>query len=414
LESFASKPYSMQGQPVYMAQTAKRCTSDNFHPLHIGIVAGEASGDNIAAGLIHAIREKMPETLFEGIAGPRMRDAGCFSLYPMERLSVMGLTEVVRHLPGLLSMRRELRRYFLETLPDIFIGVDAPDFNLALARQLKQAGIRTLHYVSPSVWAWRRYRVRKIAQSIDCMLTLFPFEEQFYREHGIPVRCVGHPMADLIADEVDAERARLHLEITRTGPLVALLPGSREGEVRRMASPFIRAAAWCHERCSDMQFVVPLANAACRTIFESALSRLGSAVPVTLLTHQSLEAMAAADVVLTASGTATLEGMLLKRPMAVAYRLAPITYFIARMMVDSRYYSLPNLLADQPLVREFIQAEATPEAMGGEILSLLEDRERAERLSAVFSRIHENLRRDANRAAAAAVLEMVGRQYVVV
>lgn len=388
--------------------------SNNSHPLHIGIIAGEASGDNIAAGLIHAIREKMPETLFEGIAGPRMREAGCFSLYPMERLSVMGLTEVVRHLPGLLSMRRELRRHFLQTLPDIFIGVDAPDFNLGLARQLKQAGIRTLHYVSPSVWAWRRYRVRRITESIDCMLTLFPFEERFYREHGIPVRCVGHPMADLIADEVDAQRARRHLEISHTGPLVALLPGSREGEVRRMARPFIRTAAWCHERCRDMHFVVPLANEACRTAFEAALGRLGPVLPMTLLTHQSLEAMAAADVVLTASGTATLEGMLLKRPMAVAYRLAPITYLIARLMVQSRFYSLPNLLADQPLVREFIQAAATPETMGGEILSLLEDRERTSSLSMVFSRIHEELRRDANHAAAAAVMELVGREHAVV
>ncbi|MGD8311992.1 MAG: lipid-A-disaccharide synthase [Gammaproteobacteria bacterium] len=386
--------------------------ANNPHPLHIGIIAGEASGDNIAAGLIHAIRDRMPDAVFEGIAGPRMRDAGCFGLYPMEKLSVMGLTEVVSHLPGLLSMRRELVRHFLQTPPDIFIGVDAPDFNLALARQLKQAGIRTLHYVSPSVWAWRRYRVRKIAQSIDCMLTLFPFEERFYREHGVPVHCVGHPMADLVADEVDAGRARRHLGIASTGPLVALLPGSRAGEVRRLAAPFVRTAAWCHERCRDMHFVVPLANETCKDIFETALARAGSGLPVTLLSRQSLEAMAAADAVLMASGTATLEAMLLKTPMAVAYRLSPLTYRIAQLLVRTRYISLPNLLADRPLVREFIQGEVKPESMGREILSLVEDRERTAEMAAVFERIHAELRRDANHAAAESVLEIVGRRHV--
>lgn len=383
--------------------------SHNQHPLHVGIIAGEASGDNIAAGLIHAIRARVPDAVFEGVAGPRMTEAGCFSLYPIERLSVMGLVEVIRHLPGLLAMRRALRRHFLGTPPDIFIGIDAPDFNLPLERELKRAGIRTLHYVSPSVWAWRQYRVRKIAASVDCMLTLFPFEERFYHEQHVPARCVGHPMADLIADQVDAAQARQHLGISHRGPLVALLPGSRVSEVKRMALPFLQAAAWCYQRRIDMQFVVPLANAVCRTAFEAALTELGGHLPVTLLDGQGLEAMAAADAVLLASGTATLECMLLKRPMAVAYRLAPLTYRIARRLVKTDYYSLPNLLAGKPLVKEFIQHDVTPEKLGRELLTLIEHPARAAELAAVFAGIHADLRRNASQQAADTVLEMVGR-----
>ena len=379
------------------------------HPLHVGIVAGEASGDNIAAGLIHAIRERIPDAVFEGVAGPRMIEAGCFSLYPMERLSVMGLVEVIRHLPGLLAMRRGLRRHFMDAPPDIFIGVDAPDFNLALERQLKRAGIRTLHYVSPSVWAWRQYRVRKIAASVDCMLTLFPFEERFYHEQHVPARCVGHPMADLIAEQVDVAEARQHLGIRHRGPLVALLPGSRVSEVKRMAVPFLQAAAWCYERRIDMRFVVPLANAACRSAFEAVLSHTASRLPVTLLDGQGLEAMAAADAVLLASGTATLECMLLKRPMAVAYRLSPLTYQIARLLVKTDSYSLPNLLAGEPLVKEFIQHEVTAERLGRELLSLVENPVRAAGLAEVFAGIHADLRRNASQRAADTVLQMVGR-----
>ena len=383
--------------------------NNNQHPLHIGIIAGEASGDNIAAGLIHAIRERVPDAVFEGVAGPRMLEAGCFSLYPMERLSVMGLAEIIRHLPGLLAMRRGLRSHFLDSPPDIFIGVDAPDFNLTLERHLKRAGIRTLHYVSPSVWAWRQYRVRKIAASVDCMLTLFPFEERFYHEQHVPARCVGHPMADLIAEDVDPVQARQHLDIMHRGPLVALLPGSRVSEVKRMAVPFLQAAAWCYERRIDMHFVVPLANAACRAVFEDALSHAGSRLPVTLLDGQGLEAMAAADAVLLASGTATLECMLLKRPMAVAYRLAPLTYQLARLLVKTDSYSLPNLLAGKPLVKEFIQHEVTPEKLGRELLTLVENPARAAELANVFAGIHAELRRNASQRAADTVLEMIGR-----
>lgn len=379
------------------------------HPLHVGIIAGEASGDNIGAALIHAIRKREPDAVFEGVAGPRMIEAGCFSLYPMESLSVMGLVEVLRHLPKLMSMRRELRHHFLKTPPDIFIGIDAPDFNLSLERSLKRAGIRTLHYVSPSVWAWRQYRVRKIAASVDCMLTLFPFEERFYEQQQVPARFVGHPLADLISDDVDPLQAREHLGIQHQGPLVALLPGSRAGEVKRLAEDFLRAANWCHERRSDIRFVVPVANEACRTMLENALARVNSRLPVTLLHGQGLEAMAAANAVLMASGTATLECTLLKRPMVVAYRLSPLTYQLARLLVNTPYYSLPNLLADRPVVKEFIQDDVTPEALGGEILQLIDDPSHAQELTAVFAQIHDELRQDASRIAADAVFEVAGR-----
>jgi lipid-A-disaccharide synthase len=377
------------------------------YPLHVGIVAGEASGDNLAAGLIQAVRNRLPDTVFAGVAGPRMRAAGCHSLFPMEDLAVMGLVEVLKHLPRLLSIRKQLRRHFLENPPDIFIGVDAPDFNLGLEHALKHAGIPTLHYVSPSVWAWRKYRVRKIAASVDYMLTLFPFEERFYARQQMPARCVGHPLADLITDEVDQALARRHIALEHNGPVVALLPGSRVGEIQRMAADFLNAAVWCYQRRDDLHFVVPLASNECRLAFEKVLSTIATRLPLTLLNGQGLEAMAAANAVMLASGTATLECMLLKRPMVVAYRLSPVTFRIARMLVTSRYYSLPNLLANRPLVKELIQHEVTPESLGSEILALIEDPQRAQSLAGIFSEIHHELRRDANKVAADTVLELV-------
>ena len=384
------------------------------HPLHIGIVAGEPSGDRLGAGLIQAIRERLPEAVFEGIGGPKMAEAGCFSLHPMEKLSVMGLTDVLSRLPGLVAVRRDLCRHFLETPPDIFIGIDAPDFNLPLERRLKGAGIRTLHYVSPSVWAWRRYRLAKIAESVDRMLVLYPFEEACYQQHEIPVRYVGHPLADTLADEVDPLVARRHLGLEEHGKLVALLPGSRQDEVKRLADPFIRAAMWCHERRIDIRFVVPFVTGACREIFERHLRRLRCKTPMTLLNGKSLEAMAASDAALLASGTATLECMLLKRPMVVAYRLSPVTYQLAKRLVRTRYFSLPNLLSGESLVRELVQDEVKPETLGREVLKLVEQPQRSQRLAASFDRIHESLRRDASQKVAETVFEMVGRREYLV
>ena len=383
--------------------------ADRIYPLHIGIVAGESSGDALGAGLIRAIREREPNAIFEGIGGPRMIDAGCFSLYPMERLSVMGFTEVIRRLPALLGVRRDLRERFLATPPDIFIGIDAPDFNLGLERSLKRAGIRTLHYVSPSVWAWRRYRVRSIARSCDCLLTLFPFEEDFYRQQPVQVRCVGHPLADQLSDEINPAVARHHLGFPLEAPIVAMLPGSRRDEVRRLAGPFLRTALWCRKLMPDMRFVVPLANRESREEFEKELRHHRESLPITLINGRSLEAMAAADVVLLACGTAALECMLLKRPMVVAYRMSPLSYRIARLLSDTRSYSLPNLLAGRPVVREIIQHGLTAEKLGEEILRLINNRRLTRELVETFSGIHAGLRRDANRSAADAVLDVVGR-----
>jgi len=379
------------------------------HPLHVGIIAGEPSGDELGKGIIEAIREQLPNAVFEGIGGSRMTDSGCFSLYPMERLSVMGFTEVIGRLPALLSIRRELRNHFLKTPPDIFIGIDAPDFNLPLERVLKRTGIRTLHYVSPAVWAWRRYRVGKIAQSADCLLTLFPFEEQLYRNQRLKVQCVGHPLADKLTDVADPAAAREYLGLEKKRPIVALLPGSRISELRRLARPYIEAAAWCYQRRPDLKFVVPLANAACRTLFEKSLQRSRKQLPIQLLNGQSLEAMAAADAVLVTSGTATLECLLLKRPMVVAYRLSPLSYRITRSLATTAYYSLPNLLAGRPVVTELIQNEVNAERLGREVMKLLENKTYAEDMCAEFTRIHAALRRDASHAAADTVLAMTGR-----
>lgn len=379
---------------------------DRIAPLRVGIVAGEASGDNLAAGLIKAVRERLPDAQFEGVAGPRMKEVGCIELFPMKELAVMGLVEVIRHLPRLLSIRRQLRSHFLENPPDVFVGVDAPDFNIGLEQSLRKAGIHTLHYVSPSVWAWRKRRVHKIARSVDYMLTLFPFEERFYTGQNVPARCVGHPMADLIADDVDRAQARRHIELEHNGPVVALLPGSRVGEIRRMAADFLEAAAWCYKRRDDIHFVVPLANYECRLAFDEVLATIDTKLPLSLLNGKGLEAMASANAVMLASGTASLECMLLKRPMVVAYRLSPVTYRIARLLVKTKYFSLPNLLADRPLVKELIQEQVTPAAIGREVLAMLEDPQRTEALAEIFGNIHRDLRRDANRAAAEAVLDL--------
>ncbi|HKJ10567.1 MAG TPA: lipid-A-disaccharide synthase, partial [Gammaproteobacteria bacterium] len=332
--------------------------------IRIGIVAGEPSGDLLAADLMRAVHERVPDAVFEGVAGPRMIEAGCRALYPLERLSVMGLVEPLKHLPGLLKMRRGLRRHFMAERPDLFIGVDAPDFNLSLEASLKAAGIPTVHYVSPSVWAWRRYRLHKIARAVDRMLTLFPFEADFYREHGVRVSFVGHPLADLIPADIDSRAARRDLGLAEQGPLIALLPGSRESEVARLAQPFVETAAWCLKRRPELRFVAAFASAATRQLFEQAQARWAPSLPITLIDGRSREAMCAADAVLLASGTATLEALLLKRPMVVAYRLAPLTYWLARRLVRTRYYSLPNLLAGRRLVPEITQHEVIADVLG--------------------------------------------------
>jgi lipid-A-disaccharide synthase len=378
--------------------------------LRIGIVAGEASGDLLGAGLILAIKQQYPNVQFEGIAGPEMIAAGAKSLFPMDRLSVMGIAEVLGRLRELLGIRRQLAEHFMANPPDVFIGVDAPDFTLGLERKLRGAGIKTVHYVSPSVWAWRQRRVKKIARSTDLMLTLFPFEARFYEEHGVPVVFVGHPLADTIPLTIDQKAARQALAETglqEEGQVLALLPGSRSNELHYLAEPFIQTVCWLRERLPKLQIVVPLANQQRRAQFEAAMAASSHAPDMILVDGRSREVMAAADVVLLASGTAALEAMLLKKPMVAAYKLSPITYWLAKRLVKVENVTLPNLLARESLVPELIQHEATPQRLGEAVMTYFDDPQAAHKIHEKFDSIHRSLRKDASQQAAQAVLELV-------
>ena len=376
--------------------------------LKLAIVAGEPSGDLLASALIRALRARHRGLHFEGIAGPEMIEAGCRCLAPMERLSVMGLVEVLGHYPRLAWLRRRLIRRWIADPPDIFVGVDAPDFNLSLELALRRAGVRTVHFVSPSVWAWRQYRVRKIGRAVDMMLTLFPFEKDFYAKHRIPVRFVGHPFADEIEMDPDRDKARTKLGLGSQGPIVALLPGSRIGELRALAEPIALTARWIHRRRPEVRFVSALANASTFDLFSQALSRHAPDLPCSLLLGGARDAMAASDAVLLASGTATLEAMLVKRPMVITYRTKRLTWMLGRRLLRAPHIGLPNLLANERLVPELLQDEAVPDRLGPAVLECL-DHPQPERIEA-FRRIHHRLRNDAAAKAADAVLEVAHRK----
>ncbi len=377
--------------------------------MHIAIVAGELSGDLLGAGLMAALRVHYPQLRFTGIGGPAMLAQGFQTIFPMEQLAVMGLVEVLRHLPELLARRRQLCRQFIADPPLALIGIDAPDFNLGLERQLRAYGIPTVHYVSPSVWAWRPWRVRKIARAVDLMLTLFPFEAAFYQQHGVRVRTVGHPLADAIPLRNDSAVARrtLGLPAPDEAPVIALLPGSRLGEVSRLGPLLLETALWLNARRPELRFVLPAATPHLYETLAGMQAERAPALPLTLVQGQSREAMAAADVVALASGTATLEAMLLKRPMVVAYRVAPATAWLARRLVRVSHFALPNLLAGQELVPEFIQEAATVENLGPAVLRWLDEPLARERLTAEFDALHRELRCDASRQAADAVVELL-------
>ncbi len=372
-------------------------------PLRVALVAGEASGDLLGAGLMQALRAQHPHISFMGVGGPRMEAEGLISEFPMERLAVMGLVEVLGRLRELLGRRKALIAQLLEARPDVFIGIDAPDFVLEIEAQLHRAGIPAVHYVSPSVWAWRQKRVLKIRDGCDLMLTLFPFEARFYEEQQVPVRFVGHPLADTIPLDSDRLAARQALGLPQDGQVIALLPGSRGGEVGRLGALFLDAAAQLLAVRPEVRFVLPCANAARRAQVEQLLAGR-SPLPLLLTDGRSHEVLAACDGVLIASGTATLETLLFKRPMVVAYRVAPLTYLILKQLVKSPYISLPNLLAGRKLVPELIQHEATPERLVAELLPLLEH---PEQQTDSFAAIHLSLRRDASVQAARAVLELL-------
>ncbi|MHB0852343.1 lipid-A-disaccharide synthase [Stutzerimonas nitrititolerans] len=373
-------------------------------PLTVALVAGESSGDILGAGLMQALKVRHPDVEFVGVGGARMEAEGLKSYFPLERLAVMGLVEVLGRLPELLSRRKRLLRTLLDVRPDVFIGIDAPDFNLDLELKLRRAGIKTVHYVSPSVWAWRQKRVLKIRDGCDLMLTLFPFEAKFYDAHQVAVRFVGHPLADAIPLCADRDAARALLNLPTDAPIVALMPGSRGGEVARLGSLFLDAAERLRGLRPGIRFVMPCASPERRTQLEQMLA--GRDLPLTLIDGRSHEALAACDAVLIASGTATLEALLYKRPMVVAYRVAPLTFSILKRMVKSAYVSLPNLLAQRLLVPELLQEAATPEAMAQLLSPLLEH---GEVQTEGFDEIHRTLRRDASTQAADAVLELVGR-----
>lgn len=376
--------------------------------VRIGMVAGEASGDQLGAPLIAALRQHFPNVLFEGIGGPLMQVEGFNSLFPLERLAVMGFIDPLKRLPELLRMRRQLYHHFSDNHFDLVLGIDAPDFNLGLELRLRQRGIVTTHYVSPSVWAWRQGRIKKIAKAVDHMLTLLPFEQRFYQEHQVPATFVGHPLADQFPLESDQAAARETLAIAADATVVALLPGSRQSEVAMLGQLFLEAAQWCRERRPDVQFILPAASAARLQQIEG-LREAFPALPVNVLQGQSHTAMAAADVVVMASGTTTLEAMLLKKPMVVSYRLGKLTYALVKRLVKTEFVALPNLLAGRALVKELLQEQATAPAIGAELLELLEDGERRRRLVAEFTELHRQLKRNASATAAQTLVEVMGR-----
>jgi lipid-A-disaccharide synthase len=375
-----------------------------------GIVAGEASGDILGAGLIRALRRKYPGARFVGIGGDEMVAEGFHSLVPMERLSVMGLVEVLGRLRELFSIRARLMSYFLQRPPDVVIGIDSPDFTLGVERRCRDAGMLTAHYVSPSVWAWRQNRIFKIARSVDLMLTLFPFEARFYQEHNVPVEFVGHPLADMIPIKPDTLAARRSLGLNEQAPVLAILPGSRAGEVERLGSVFLEAARWIQSRRPDLQLAIPCVNRDREQQVRALVDALDVKLAVTIVRGRSREVMAAAAVVLLASGTATLEAMLLKKPLVVGYRLSNLTFRIVSRMVKSPYIALPNLLAQKPLVPELIQDDATPKALGQAVIERLENTGERERLITAFTEIHETLRQNADEQAASAIAALIGSE----
>jgi lipid-A-disaccharide synthase len=376
--------------------------------IHIGIVVGEASGDILGAALITELRKIYPDAEFSGIGGPRMLALGFHSYFPQDRLAVMGLIEPLKRLPELLRIRKFLREHFIANRPAVFIGIDSPDFTISLEGSLKEKGIKTVHYVSPSVWAWRQKRVFKIAKSVDLMLTLLPFEAAFYEKHNVPVEFVGHHLADEIPVDVDKYQARRELGIPEHARVVALLPGSRASEVERMGKLFMHSAVFCLEQDPELLFYIPAANS---DRYRQLHHQLNDYVdfPIQLFNGNSHKVMAAADVLLLASGTVTLEALLLKKPMVVAYKMAPLTFKILKWLVKTPYVSLPNLLANKLLVPELLQDDATPEKLSTAIINYFENPEETQALCNTFADMHGILKRNASERAARAIAKLINQ-----
>ena len=376
-------------------------------PLRIGIVAGEISGDILGAGFIQAIKQQYPDAEFVGIGGPRMIAQGCDSLFDMEELAVMGLVEVLGRLPRLLKVKAELVRYFKSNPPDVFVGIDAPDFNLRLEADLKQSGIKTVHYVSPSVWAWRQKRIFKIEAATHLVLAFLPFEKAFYDKFNVPCQFIGHTMADSIPLQPDQRQAQDKLGLDPVKTWLAVLPGSRGSEMGMLAEPFIQACQKLKKQHPNLGFVVALVNQKRREQFEQVWQATAPELDFVLVDDTARDVMTASDVVLLASGTVALECMLVKRPMVVGYRVKPITYWIAKRMIKTEYVSLPNILADRTLVPELLQHDCTPEALANAVNHYLttDNQELIEQ----FTQMHEWIKKDADKQAASAVLELIGK-----
>lgn len=371
----------------------------------IGIVAGEPSGDLLGAALVRALVKRVPRARIVGIGGPQMIAAGVQSLFPMEKLSVRGYVEVLRHYREITGIRRSLRTHLLAEPPAVFIGIDAPDFNLDLEASLKVAGIPTVHYVSPSIWAWRRGRIRKIRKSVSRMLTVFPFESELYEKAGVPVSYVGHPLADMLAGAPSREEARAGLKIPQAAPVVALLPGSRVSELEQLADLFVTTAERVAAAVDGVRLLVPLVNRQTRELFEAALYRRHSGeLDIQLLFGHAHEAMAAADVVLVASGTATLEAALLQRAMVITYRMPRLSWWIMNSLRYQPWVGLPNILAGEFVVPELLQDAATPEALSAAVIELLRDGDRRKAIEDRFARMAVELRHDAAERASDAIM----------
>ena len=380
--------------------------------MKIGIVAGEASGDLLGAKLIEALQTRFPDLKVQGIGGPAMIAAGCESLFDIERLAVMGLVEPIFRLPDLIQLRFNLTHHFLEHRPDVFIGIDAPDFNIGLELKLRSAGIPVVHYVSPSVWAWRQKRVYKIAKAVDLMLTLLPFEAKFYEKHNVPVRYVGHPLADQIPIAPDQIAARRALCIDENATYVALLPGSRRQEIRYMAEPFLQAAKLVLQKNPHVRFLTSHVNEERYQEFYEKYKSSIADLPIDFFTRRSHDVMAASNVVLVTSGTATLETMLYKKPMIIAYRMSRFTYLLAKILVKTPFVGLPNLLANEYLVPELIQDAAKPAVMANLILDYLAHPEKGDRLREKFITLHQELCKDSANSIADAILEVVRKNGI--
>lgn len=359
--------------------------------MKIAIVAGEASGDLLGAKLIYALRKQYPNVEIEGIGGPAMIAAGCNSLFDIERLAVMGFFEPLRRLPDLIKLRSDLYRHLINNKPDLFIGIDAPDFNLGLELKLKQAAIKVVHYVSPSVWAWRQYRVKKIRRAVDLMLTLLPFENDFYKRHHVPVKYVGHPLAEqipLLPDKIAARRA---LCIDENACYVALLPGSRRQEINYMAESFLKAAKIIHQKHPEVKFITAHVNEQRYQEFYEYFKLYAPEIPLEFFTRHSQDVMCAADVVIVTSGTATLEVMLYKKPMVIAYKMSSLTYMLAKLIVKSRFIGLPNLLAREAIVPELIQHDANPTKIAEHVTNYLENGADVNLLVERYKQIHQSM-----------------------